>query len=272
MRSHFPASTVTTWRRPFPLILSIALCTACAAEKKDFMASARELESRTLFAPAIRNYEEAIEKNPDDAEVKAEAHYRIGALANELGNSSFAADRFRAALEENAAHPEAKRALAAHHVNRGVAARTQGRIADARRELEAAVRVDPASVVAHLELGRTYEAENRLDHALIAYEAAARVDPQSIDVHLALGHTYLANRRYDRAVTALAAALAGNPERAEAYAWLGEAYFHQGRRDDAKQAFDQAMRRYLLVGRRDLARGVKDKADALFGVSAKNPK
>lgn len=272
MRSHFPASTVTTRRRSFPLILSIALCTACAAEKKDFMASARELESRTLFAPAIRNYEEAIEENPDDAEVKAEAHYRIGALANELGNSSFAADRFRAALEENAAHPDAKRALASYHVNRGAAARAQGRIADARRELEVAVRVGPDSAVAYLELGRTYEAENRLDDALIAYEAAARVDPQSIDVQLALGHASLAKQRYDRAITALAAALAGNPERAEAYAWLGEAYFHQGRRDDAKQAFDQAMRRYLLVGRRDLARGVKDKADALLGVSAKNPK
>lgn len=272
MRSHFPASTVTTWRRSFPLILSIALCTACAAEKKDFMASARELESRTLFAPAIRNYEEAIEKNPDDAEVKAEAHYRIGAMANELGNSRFAADRFRAALEENAAHPDAKRALSTHHVNRGAAARTQGRIADARRELEAAVQIDPGSAVAHLELGRTYQAEDRMDDALRAYEAAARAAPSNIDVHLALGHAYLAKQRYDRAITALTAALAGNPERAEAYAWLGEAYFHQGRRDDAKQAFDQAMRRYLLVGRRDLARGVKDKADALFGVSAKSPK
>ena len=235
------------------------------------MASAQELESRTLFAPAMRNYEEAIEKNPDDAEVKAEAHYRIGAMANELGNSSFAADRFRAALKENAAHPDAKRALATHHVNRGAAARTQGRIADARRELEAAVRVDPDSAVAHLELGRTYEAEDRLDDAVRAYEAAAQATPSNIDVHLALGHAYLATQRYDRAITELIAALAGNPDRAEAYAWLGEAYFHQGRHDDAKQAFDQAMRRYLLVGRRDLAQGVKDEADALFGISAKSP-
>ena len=271
MRLHSSTSTVTTWHRPFLLILSTALCTACAAEKKDFMASAQELESRTLFAPAMRDYEEAIEKNPDNAEVKAEAHYRIGAMANELGNSDFAADRFRAALEENTAHPDAKRALATHHVNRGAAARAQGRIGDARRELEVAVRVDPDSAVAHLELGRTYEAEDRLDDALHAYEAAARVAPSNIDVQLVLGHAYLAEQRYDQAVTALTAALAGNPDRAEAYAWLGEAYFHQGRRDDATQAFDQAMRRYLLIGRRDLARGVKNKSDALFGAVVESP-
>ena len=271
MRLHSSTSTVTTWHRPFLLILSTALCTGCAAEKKDFMASAQELESRTLFAPAMRDYEEAIEKNPDNAEVKAEAHYRIGAMANELGNSDFAADRFRAALEENAAHPDAKRALATHHVNRGAAARAQGRIGDARRELEAAVRVDPDSAVAHLELGRTYEAEDRLDDALHAYEAAARVAPSNIDVQLVLGHAYLAEQRYDQAITALTAVLAGNPDRAEAYAWLGEAYFHQGRRDDATQAFDQAVRRYLLIGRRDLARGVKNKSDALFGAVVESP-
>lgn len=271
MRTHFHAPTVTMWRRSFLLIMSTALCAACAAEKKDFMASAQELESRTLFAPAMRDYEEAIEKNPDNAEMKAEAHYRIGAMANELGNSDFAADRFRAALEENAAHPDAKRALATHHVNRGAAARAQGRIGDARRELEAAVRVDPDSAVAHLELGRTYEAEDRLDDALHAYEAAARTAPSNIDVQLALGHAYLAEQRYDQAITALTAALAGNPDRAEAYAWLGEAYFHQGRRADATQAFDQAMRRYLLIGRRDLAQGVKNKSDALFGAVAESP-
>ena len=38
------------------------------------MASARELESRTLFAPAMKEYEEAIEENPNNAE----AYYRIG--------------------------------------------------------------------------------------------------------------------------------------------------------------------------------------------------
>ena len=44
-----------------------------------------------------------------------------------------------------------------------------------------------------------------------------------------------------------------------------------GQKQEAKQSFEQAIRRYLLTGRRDLAKEVKAKADALLpaGASAK---
>jgi hypothetical protein len=45
---------------------------------------------------------------------------------------------------------------------------------------------------------------------------------------------------------------------------LGVAYFHQGQRDAAKKAFDQAIRKHLVAGRRDLAQQVKNEADALL--------
>ena len=94
-------------------------------------------------------YEEALKENPNNAE----AHYRIGALANEIGNTNFAAQKFREALNVDANHPDAKRALTTYHVNRGTIARQQGRLSDARNELQTAVRVDPGSSVAQLELG-----------------------------------------------------------------------------------------------------------------------
>ena len=104
------------------------LLVSCATEKKDFMTSARALEGRTLFAPAMGQYEEAIKENPNNAE----AYYRIGALANEIGNSNFAAQKFREALNIDANHPGAKRALTTYHINRGTIARQQGRLSDAR--------------------------------------------------------------------------------------------------------------------------------------------
>ncbi len=240
--------------------LSGLLLVACAAEKKDFMTSARELESRTLFAPAMKEYEEAIEENPNNAE----AYYRIGALANEIGNTEFAAQKFRQALNIDANHPGAKRAMTTYHINRGTIARQQGRLSAARSELQAAVRVDPRSSVAQLELGRVHEAEGRLDDALQAYIAAAAADPHNIDTQLALGQGYLAQKQYAEAVTALQAVLDANPDKAEAYMSLGEAYFHQGKTQAAQQSFEQAIRRYLLAGRRDLAKQVKKKADTLF--------
>ena len=240
--------------------LSGLLLVACATEKKDFMASAREFESRTLFAPAIEEYKDAIEEDPNNAE----AYYRIGALANELGNTEFAAQRFRQALNIDANHPGAKRAMTTYHISRGTIARQQGRLSAARSELQAAVRVDPRSSVAQLELGRVHEAEGRLDEALQAYTASAEADPHNIDTQLALGRGYLAQKQYAEAVTALKAVLDANPDRAEAYTGLGEAYFHQGQKQAAQQAFEQAIRHYLLKGRRDLAKQVKERADALF--------
>ncbi len=240
--------------------LSGLLLIACATEKKDFMVSARELESRTLFAPAMKEYEEAIEENPNNAE----AYYRMGALANAIGNTEFAAQKFRQALHIDANHPGAKRAMTTYHINRGTIARQQGRLSAARSELQAAVRVDPRSSVAQLELGRVHEAEGRLDAALQAYIAAAKADPHNIDTQLALGQGYLAQKQYAEAVTALKAVLDANPDKAEAYISLGEAYFHQGRTQAAQQSFEQAIRHYLLTGRRDVAKQVKEQAEALF--------
>ena len=240
--------------------LSGLLLISCATEKKDFMTSARELESRTLFAPAMKQYEEAIEENPNNAE----AYYRIGALANEIGNTEFAAQKFRQALNIDASHPGAKRALSTYHINRGTIARQQGRLSTARSELQAAVGVDPGSSVAQLELGRVHEAEGSLDRALHAYIASAEADPHNIDTQLALGQSYLAQKQYAEAETALKAVLDANPDRAEAYTGLGEAYFHQGKKQAARQSFEQAIRHYLLAGRRDLAKQVQEKADALF--------
>ena len=242
--------------------LSSLLLVACATEKKDFMASARELESRTLFAPAMKEYEEAIEEDPNNAE----AYYRIGALANDLGNTEFAAQKFRQALNVNANHPGAKRAMTTYHINRGTIARQQGRLSAARSELQAAVRVDPRSSVAQLELGRVHEAEGRLDEAMRAYIASAEADPHNIDTQLALGRSYLAQKQYAEAVTALKAVLDTNPNRAEAYTGLGEAYFYQGQKQAAWQAFEQAIRHYLLKGRRALAKQVKEQADALRAI------
>ena len=65
-------------------------------------------------------------------------------------------------------------------------------------------------------------------------------------------------------MTALKAVLDANPDKAEAYIGLGEAYFHQGQKQAAQQAFEQAIRHYLLKGRRDLAKQVKEQEDALF--------
>lgn len=228
---------------------------------EDFMAKGRDLEARTLYGPAIAEYRRAIEEDPANA---AEAHYRIGVLSNQLGNSEGAVQEFRVALQLNPNHTEARKAATAFYVNRGATARRQQRLAEALRDLQEAVKIDPGASIARVELGQAYEESGRLPEAVQEYQAAVNADAKNLTAQLRLGQALNAQQQYAQAVRAFTAVLEGNPAQAEAYAGLGVAYFHQGQRDEAKKAFDQAIRKHLVAGRRDPAQQVKEKADALL--------
>jgi len=246
------------------LLLFLLACSAIglnSASAEDFMAKGRDLEVRTLYGPAMAEYRRAIEEDPANA---AEAHYRIGILSNKLGNSEGAVQEFRAALQLDPNHVEARRAMAAFYVNRGATARQQHRLDEALRNLQEAVKVDPGLSTAHLELGQAYEESGRLAEAVQEYQAAVNADAKNLTAQLHLGQALNAQQQYAQAVTTFTAVLESNPDKAEAYAGLGVAYFHQGQRDEAKRAFDQAIRKHLIAGRRDLAQQVKDEADALL--------
>jgi superkiller protein 3 len=229
--------------------------------EEDHMAKGRELEARTLYGPAIAEYQRAIKEDPANA---AEAHYRIGVLSNMLGNTEGAAQEFRAALQANPNHVEAKKALAAFYINRGAAARQQRRLDDAVRNFQEAITTDPSSGTAHLELGQTYEESGRTAEALQEYQVAVGADPKNITAQLRLGQALNAQNQYEQALAAFTAVLESNPDKAEAYEGLGVAYFQQGKKDEAKQAFEKSMRKHLVAGRRDLALKVKEKYDALI--------
>lgn len=236
-------------------------CWLNTAIAEDFMAKGRDLEARTLYGPAIAEYQRAIKEDPANA---AEAHYRIGMLSNKLGNTEGAAREFRAALQANPNHTGARLALAAFYINRGVSARHQRQLDESVHELQEATRIDPASSTAHLELGQTYEESGRVAEAVQEYQTAVNADPKNLTAQLRLGQGYNTQKQYAQAVPAFKAVLESNPDRAEAYAGLGVAYFHLGQEDEAKHAFNQAMRKYLVAGRRDLAVKVKNEADALM--------
>jgi len=246
---------------------SIAVLIASARAAEDYMAKGRDLENRTLYGPAMAEYQRAIKEQPEQA---AEAHYRIGVLSNKLGNTEGAVQEFRITLQLDPNHAEARKAVAAFYVNRGAAARQQRQLEAAIQNLQEAVKIDPGSSTAHLELGQAYEDNGRGAEAVQEYQAAVNADPQNVTAQLRLGQGYNAQQQYAQAIPAFNAVLENNPNKAEAYAGLGVAYFHQGQPEEAKKAFDMAMRKHLVAGRRDLAIKVKQEADALMPPAAQN--
>jgi tetratricopeptide (TPR) repeat protein len=171
------------------------------------MAKGRELEARTLYGPAMAEYRRAIEEDPANA---AEAHYRIGVLSNKLGNSEGAVQEFRAALQLNPNHAEAREAAAAFYVNRGTTARRQHRLDEAVHDLQEAVKVDPGSSTAHLELGQAYEEGGRRAEAVQEYQAAVNADAKNLTAQLRLGQALNAQQQYAQAVIAFTVVLEGN--------------------------------------------------------------
>ena len=253
-------------RKRLLLILVLILCYIAGLATRqtlaqDYMAKGRDLETRSLYGPAIAEYRRAIKETPENA---AEAHYRIGVLTNKLGNTDGAAQEFRATLQLDPNHTEARQALVAFYVNRGVTARQQQKLANAIQELQEAITIDPNAATAHLELGQAYEDNGQLTEAVGEYQASVNADPSSITAQLHLGKGYNAQKQYAQAISAFQVVVEKNPDYAEAYEGLGIAYFHQGQKEEAQKAFNLAMRKHLIAGRRDLAVQVKQEADALL--------
>ena len=192
-------------------------------------------------------------------------------LSNKLGNTEGGMPEFRAALQADPNHVEARKAIAAFYINRGANARQQQRLPDAIQDLQEAVKFDPTSSTPHLELGIAYQESGRLSEAVQEYQAAVTADPKNLTAQIRLGQGYNAQKQYDQATTAFKAVLEGNPNSAEAYAGLGAAHAHQGQAEEAKKAFAMAIRKHLVAGRRDLAMKVKRESDTLLPPTSAPP-
>ena len=111
----------------------------------------------------------------------------------------------RAAARRNADRPEAQLALAE-------LAAAQGRLEDARRRAEEALRLDPASVPAAVNLADLHRQRGRDDLAGQVLLAALEREPGSAELHYSLGLLRVRERRYPEAGQLLARAddLAGD--------------------------------------------------------------
>ena len=116
----------------------------------------------------------------------------------------------------------------AEHVRRGVAAREAGRLDEARRELEAAVRSAPGLAEAHLYLGLVLHESDDFAAAADSLESALAIKPGIPGARELLGYDLLMLGRSADAVPHLDAARRANTERWQVSAWLGRAHLEAG--------------------------------------------
>ena len=117
----------------------------------------------------------------------------------------------------------------AEHVRRGVAAREEGRLEEARRQLEGAVRGAPELAEAHLYLGLVLHETGDFSAAADSLVTALALKPGLPGARELLGYDLLMLGRAEEAVPHLDAARREDTGRWQLIAWLGRAHLESGR-------------------------------------------
>lgn len=146
-------------------------------------------------------------------------------------NTNFPSDANRAGAKAGVVRvvsPEERKALA--HNERGLGHFEKGKIEQAVKEYNEAIRAYPALAAAHNNLGSAYFAAARFEEAAASFRRAVELDPNYGQAHfnLALAHLKLGHER--EADAALQGAV-------RAYYTAGDAHFKAGRLKEAEESY-----------------------------------
>ncbi len=182
---------------------------------------------------AVDSFKRALKLQPDSHE----AHH--GLATAYLAQGSYDA----AAAEEQKALDLAQGNYTLALVGLGDIARERGRYDDAIAQYTAALKRDPALVVAYLGLGRTAVAQGNWDIARSHYQRGLEAHPDSVPLLLALGQAQLQGGDAAGALQSFERAKQLSPGNAAAYAGAGQALWKSGRSDEALVQLGEATRR-----------------------------
>jgi len=153
---------------------------------------------------------------------------------HQTGRLSDAEPLYRAILKAQPAHFDALHLLGVIHEQRGE------HIA-ALRTIEAALRVDPRSALAHANRGVALKSLGRLAEAQASYERAIALKPDHAEAHNNLGVVLAELRHFDDALASYSRAIALRPDYADALHNRGAVLQDLGRLDEALADYDRAI-------------------------------
>jgi len=193
---------------------------------------------------ARRAYEEALERNPRNVELRLD--YGLWLLVHDPEES------IRQHREVVRMHPD----VPEYRIKLGGALSLLSRPDEADRELAKAVELDPLSPKNHADLGKVYESTGRLREAAEHYERALELDPQNQAYAYGLGKVLalLATENPgDEDLFRRAEETLRRVDELEPYSWepdnraaakisLGDLYASRGRTEDARKAYEEAQR------------------------------
>jgi Flp pilus assembly protein TadD len=184
-------------------------------------------DARTLFESTVR-------LSPGSAR----AHANLGLAYEDAGERERARSEYERAIALAGGAPES----AGPHNNLGNLDREDGRLADAERELRAALAADPRHAGAHGNLALVLQALGRNDEAERVLLEGLAMAPDAATLRSNLGNMYFRRNDLPRALAEYQQAVALDPEHADAHNNLGSVLFRLGRLDEAEAEYRTALR------------------------------
>jgi len=127
------------------------------------------------------------------------------------------------------------------HQNLGLYYSMQGRLAEARNELQTAIRMDPRNYELHNNLGIVYKQQGDFAGAIREYLLALQLEPADPMAHYNIGNIYLAQGNLSEAIREYQACLKIAADYDEAHNNLGIAYERSGQFEAAIMEFKRAI-------------------------------
>jgi tetratricopeptide (TPR) repeat protein len=202
----------------------------------------QETPAAAPAAPPEKPAEAASSPAPDHA--AAYYHYMLARRYRELAGINNRGDFVERAIAEYKKAMEADPDSLFLRVELAELYWRMGRIADAVRDAEAVLKINPDQEDAHRLLANIYwrnlgeaqpdkVAKESLSKAIEHFEALSRIDPTDNDNYLVLGRLYRLNNQKDKAEEAFRKVLKDDPDSRSALASLAQLYFDHGEYEEA---------------------------------------
>lgn len=170
-----------------------------------------------------------------EAAAGTRALFEEGVRLHQARRLSEAQALYERVLRERPGHPGALHLMGVLDIQRGEPAAAVGKIG-------AAIAANPGAAPFHGNLGTALQALGRLDEAQKSYEQAVRLDRRYADAHNNLGALHEKRQRWREAAASYRAAIAARPEFPEAHNNLGHLLRKSGALEESAKHFLEALR------------------------------
>lgn len=186
---------------------------------------------------AIEFFTRAIDADPQ----YALAHAALGEAYLRLYNATRDVKWFEPALASCRQAVTLDSLLAPGHITMGLILTESGQHAQALREFEKALRLEPKNDDAYRGKAKALMGQGKLPEAEAIYKEAIAMKPDYWGGYNDLGVFYSRHARYEEAIGQFKQVIELTPLNAKGYRNLGAMYFYLERRQEAIQAFRQAL-------------------------------